>query len=80
MSRCTGTASGTCGLGNWTVGTSVDGSTFTGNGVDVVDGADFAGFVDNTYETGGPGFRGTGLGGDTGDVYISWDFNNDFGD
>jgi hypothetical protein len=70
---CTGTGAGTCGLGNWTIGTSVTGSTFTGNGVDVVDGAGFEAFEGNTYGTGGPGFAGSGGGQEATDVFNVFD-------
>jgi len=69
---CSGTGAGTCGLGNWTTGTDVTGSTFTDNGVDVVDGGGFDQFEGNTYDTGGPGFQGSGNGNDTPDFGTGW--------
>lgn len=59
---CSCTGAGTCGIGNWTLGTTVTDSAFTGNGVDVVDGGGFDRFDGNTWNTGGPGFTGTGNG------------------
>jgi hypothetical protein len=73
--RCTGTGAGTCGLGNWAPSTSVTDSVFTDNGVDVVDGGGFGTFDGNTWETGGPGYVGSGNGATAPDV---WD--ESFGD
>ncbi len=59
---CTGVGSGRCGLGNWTLGTAVTDSTFSGNGADVVDTGGFDTFTGNTWGTGGPGWAGDGSG------------------
>ena len=37
------------------------GSTFVGNGVDIVDGQGFSAFQDNAFDTGGPGWTGAGV-------------------
>ncbi len=60
--NCSANGSGRCGLGNWTLGTCVTGSTFYGNGADIVDTGGFDVFTDNRYITGGPGFTGGGTG------------------
>ena len=69
VTGCTGTGAGTCGLGNYTFETSVTDSTFSGNGMDVVDCGGFAVFEDNTWGTGGPGIEGTGIGEPSGDTF-----------
>ena len=69
LDGCTGTGAGTCGLGNWTVGTEVTGSTFEGNGVDIVSGFDFPLFSGNSWNTGGPGYEGSGNGDETSDTF-----------
>lgn len=60
--RCRATDAGRCGLGNWTVGTCVTDSTFTGNTVDVVNGGEVDIFTGNDWRTGGPDFVGSGDG------------------
>jgi len=66
---CIGTGAGTCGLGNWTLGTGVTDSVFVDNGVDVVSGEDFDVFDGNTWQSGGPDFEGTGQGRFTDDTW-----------
>jgi hypothetical protein len=59
IEACMATGVGACGLGNWSGGTLVTGSTFLGNGVDVADGSGFSIFEGNDWSTGGPGWTGT---------------------
>jgi hypothetical protein len=56
---CVATGVGACGLGNWSAGTRVSGSTFLGNGVDVADGSGFSLFEENDWISGGPGWTGS---------------------
>jgi hypothetical protein len=70
IAGCRGLGAGTCGLGNWTLDTAVTGSTFLDNGTDVVDCGGFAAFDRNRWETGGPGFEGTGTVMASGDVFM----------